>query len=92
MSVTAPEEARSEPKEMIEVYVVQCEKAIKTGMKTHLPRKLQTKWEEQKRAREKQALAKATNPPTMAGTEPTRSIKISSKIVNNASAQKDKGN
>ena len=38
--------ARSATQEMMEEYVMQCEKAIKTGQKTDLPKTLHTKLEE----------------------------------------------
>ena len=76
----------------MEEYVVHCEKAIKTGKKTDLPKTLQTKLEEQQRALENQALAKASSQPKAAGIEPSPSLKISTTIIANASEQREKGN
>ena len=49
--------AKSETQEMMEEYLMQCEKAIKTGKKTDLPKLLQTKLEQLQRERENAALA-----------------------------------
>ena len=76
----------------MEEYVIQCEKAIKTGKKTDLPKTLQRKLEENQRARENQALAKASSPPKAAETEPTPSSKTSPTITTKESELKEKGN
>ena len=86
--VTAPGAARRDTQEMMEEYVVQCEKAIKPGMKTDLPKTLQTKLEQLQHARENQALAKASSPPKAARTEPTPSSTTSTTIIAKASEQK----
>ena len=77
---------------MMEEHVVQCEKAIKTGKKTDLPKTLQRKLEENQRARENQALAKASSPQKAAGTEPTPSTTRSPTMIAKASEEKEKAN
>ena len=42
-----------EIEEMIESYIVQCEKALQTGKREDLPKYMQTKFADQKRDREK---------------------------------------
>ena len=54
--VSAPGAAKRDTQEMMEVYIVQCEKAITTGKKNDLPKRLQSKLEELQRARENAAL------------------------------------
>ena len=92
MRVRAPGAARSDTQEMTEEYVAQWEKAIKTGKKADLPQTLKTKLEDQRRAREKQALGKATNPTKTAGTEHTPSNKTftSTRINAKATEQNEK--
>ena len=70
---------------------MQCEKAIKTGKKTDLPKTLQRKLEENQRGRENQALAKASSPQKAAGTEPTPSSTTSTSMIAKASEEKEKG-
>ena len=75
----------------MEEYVAQCEKAIKTGKRTDLPKTLQTKLEENQRARENQALAKASSQEKAARTEPTSSSKISTTTIAKPSQLQEKG-
>ena len=60
--VSSPGAAKSETREMMEEYVMQCEKANKTVKKNDLPKRLQSKLEELQRARENAALAQANSP------------------------------
>ena len=89
--VSSPRVAKSETQEMMEEYVMQCEKAIKTGKKTYLPKMLQTKLEQLQRERENAALAHANRPPKVTETEPTPSPKTSTVTIAKESEQKEKG-
>ena len=88
--MSSPGVAKNDTQEMMEEYVMQCEKAIQTGKKTDLPKRLQTKLEELQRDRENAALAKANSPPKTAETEPTPSTTTSTTIAK-ANDQKEKG-
>ena len=83
--VRATGASRSDTQEMMEEYVVQCEKAIKTGKKTDLPMMLQINLEQLQRARENQALAKVRSPAKAAGTDPTPSTTTSTTMIAKAS-------
>ena len=61
--------------------MMQCEKAIKPGKKTDLPKMLQRKLEKLQRERENGALAQANCPAKPAETEPTRSTTKSTAIA-----------
>ena len=89
--VSSPGAAKSETQEMMEEYIVHCEKAIKTGKKTDLPKMLQTKLEQLKRARENQALAEANRTPKVAETDPTPNTASSTVTIAKASEQKGNG-
>ena len=89
--VTAPAAAKSETQEMMEEYVMQCEKAIKNGKTIHLPKTLQSRLEENPRERENRTLAQANSPPKAAETEPTPSTTTSTVTIAKASEQKEKG-
>ena len=56
-------EKRSEMQEMMERYVVHCEKAMVTGNGEDLPKMLELKLEDQKRDRQEQVLANGNSPP-----------------------------
>ena len=81
MRETAPGAKKRAMQEMMEEYVIQCEKAIKTGKKADLPKMLQTKLEELHRARENQALEMARSTVKAAETEPTPSTTISTTAI-----------
>ena len=89
--VSSPGAAKSETQEMMEEYIVHCEKAIKTGKKTDLPKMLQTKLEQLQRARENQALAEANRTPKVAETYPTPNTASSTVTIAKASEQKGNG-
>ena len=59
---------KSENEEIMEGYLMQCEKAIERGKREQLPRILQTKLDEKKRERQDKARAKANSPPKPAET------------------------
>ena len=65
----------------MEEYLMQCEKAIQSGKKIDLPKRLQAKLEQLQRERENAALAQANSPPKAAETEPTPSSTTSTTIV-----------
>ena len=67
---------------------MQCEKAIKTGKKTDLPKRFQSRLEENQRARENLALVKASSPLKAAETEPTPSTTTSTVTSATVSGQK----
>ena len=90
MHVKAPGTPRSDTQEMMEEYAGKCEKAIKTGKKTDLPKMLQTKLEQHQRVQENQALAKTGSPPKAAATEPTPSSTTYTTMIAKASEHKEK--
>ena len=84
--------------EIMESYAMQCEKAIESGKRAHLPKILQTKLDEQKHERQDKALATASSPPKAAETAvPTPPIIEGSAspstitTVEKASVQAEKG-
>ena len=86
----SPGVAKNDTQEVMEEYIMQCEKAIQTGKKTDLPKRLQAKLEELQRERENAALAQANSPPRSAEIEPTPSTTISTITIAKASEQKRK--
>ena len=70
---------KSENDEIMESYVMQCEKAMKTGKREDLPKIIQMKLAEQKREK---AIAKATSPLKAAETAaPTPSVMTASTSI-----------
>ena len=64
-----------EIEELIESYVMQCENAIESGKREHLPKILQTKFDKEKRERQDKARAKANSPGKPAETaRPTPTV------------------
>ena len=73
---------------MMDKYLMQCEKAIKTRKKTKM---LKAKLEQLQRERENAALAQANSPTKAANTEPTPGTSTTSTTIAKASEQKEKG-
>ena len=71
--------ARNEIEEMMESYVMQCEKANESRKSEELPKILLTELDEQKRERQDKALAKPSSPSKVAETvEPTPAVTTTS--------------
>ena len=67
----------STTQEVMEEYVAQCEKAIKTAKTANLPKTLLAKLQDPQGERENQAFQKSSSPQKTGGTEPTPSTKTS---------------